>query len=119
ERDGMEAGVRRLRLEAEYIAVGDVVGDGLQVTHQALSAGQLEVLTAGQARDRLRDVLLQAVARGHEGNGREAQRRREQGQAVEGLRARGLGQVDVGIVGVAAEATVRWAGFTRLRELRD
>ena len=41
----MQAGVGVLRIEAEDVAVGDVVGDGVEIFFEGLDVGELEVLT--------------------------------------------------------------------------
>ena len=108
--DDMQAGVGRLRLEAEHVAVGDVVGDGVEVALEILLAAELEVLAAGETGNGLGDVFLQAIEGGDGGGFGEAQRRGEQAEAVVGLGGGVLLEVDVGIVGVAAHAAVRGAG---------
>jgi len=43
----MKAGMRRLRLKAQHVAVRDVVGDGGKVAFEALRIGELEILATG------------------------------------------------------------------------
>ena len=47
EADGVQARVRRLWLEAQHVAVRDVVGDGGKVAFEALRIGELEILATG------------------------------------------------------------------------
>src|SRR6266852_9048253 len=46
--DDVEARVRRLRLEAEYVAVGYVVGDRGEAAFEGLCVGEFEVFAAGE-----------------------------------------------------------------------
>src|ERR1017187_5773990 len=108
--DGVETRMGRWRLEAEDVAVGDVVGDGGKIAFEALGVAQLEVLAACEPRHGFGDVLLQAIEGGDGGRLGEAQRRREQAEAVVRLFGGILFQVDVGIVGIAAHAAVSRAG---------
>src|SRR5437660_6656737 len=85
ERDGVEAGVRRLWLEAEDIAVGDMVGDRREVVLEGLLAAEFVVLAARELGDRFWDIVLDGVAQGNVGHVREAEWRREHGDTVERL----------------------------------
>ena len=81
----MEAWVRRLRLEAEDVAVGNVVGDGGEVALEGLFTAELVVLAAGEFGDGFGDVALDGVADGDEGHLGDAQGWGEHGDTIEGL----------------------------------
>src|SRR5205807_935235 len=83
ELERVVAHARRPRLEAEDVAVGNVVGDGQQVALELLLVAEREVLAAGQARGGLRDILLHTAAEDGEGSTCQCDGRRQLGQAVE------------------------------------
>jgi hypothetical protein len=68
----MEPGMGSWGKEAEDIAIWEVIGDCLQTSFETLAVGEPEVLAAGEARDGLRNVAVQAVGDedgGHLGTG--------------------------------------------------
>lgn len=60
----MESRSGRLRLEAEDVAVGDMVGDGEEVAVEGLDVLEFEVLAPGEMSDGLGDVAAQGIACG-------------------------------------------------------
>lgn len=56
--------MRRLRLEAQYVAVGNVVGDRGQIAFETLRVAELEVFATCEPSSGLRDVLLEAFSGG-------------------------------------------------------
>ena len=102
--DRMKPRMRRLRLEAQHIAIRHMVGDGQQATHQAAGVFKVEVLAARQLRHRLGHVALQAVGGSNTGHCDNSQRGSKQTQAVECLHSLVRGGVGVGIL---AHATMR------------
>ena len=55
-------------MEAEYVAIGDVVGDGEEVVVERLHVFEFEVFAAGEVRDGLGDVVTEGVAGGDLGH---------------------------------------------------
>ncbi len=110
---GVQAGVGRLWLEAEDVAVGYVIGDGGQVAFETFGVGEFEVLAAGEVGDGLGDVAAQAVRGGDGGHFGERQRRQKLGEAVVGLDGFVVSRVRVRI-GIFAHASVRWVGVVVL-----
>ncbi len=101
----MKAGVGGLRLEAQDVAVGNVVGDGGEVALEVLRVGEFEVLAAGEVGYGLGDIALEAVGGGDGGHLGEGERWEELGEAVVGLDGFVVGGVGVR-VGVFAHASV-------------
>jgi hypothetical protein len=107
----VKTGMRRLRLKAEHVSVGHVIGNGNQAFNQAAAVIELEILAAGELRHRLRHITLQAVGSGDGGHFGERQRRSEQAQAVECLHRLVLGCIRIGVL---AHASMRRAGVSVL-----
>ena len=64
----MQAGVGVLWIEAEHVAVGDVVGDGGEVAFELFGFGEVEVFAAGHAGYCFGDVGFHAVDGGDGGH---------------------------------------------------
>jgi len=58
----MESGSWGLRMEAEHVAVGDVVGDREEVPVEGFDVFEFEVFAAGEMGDGLGDVAAEGVA---------------------------------------------------------
>ncbi len=71
----MQAGVGVLGVEAEHVAVGDVVGDGGEIAFELFGFGEVEVFAAGHAGYGFGNVGLHAVDGGDGGHLCEGQRR--------------------------------------------
>ena len=97
-------------MEAEHVAIGDVVGDREEVAVEGFDVFELEVFAAGEMGDGLGDVAAEGVAGGDFGKVGKSQRREEFFNAVHVLRRAALGGFDGIAVGVfaqvAAEAAV-------------
>src|SRR5258707_15519650 len=59
--DDVEARVRRLRLEAEYVAVGYVVGDRGEASFEGFCVGEFEVFAAGEMGHSFGHVAFETV----------------------------------------------------------
>ncbi len=98
---GVQAGVGRLGMEAEHVAVGDVVGDGFEIALQGPGVFEVEVFAAGELGYGFRDVALEAAHAGDDRHFGESQRRGEQAEAVVGLIGELLGGSTLGRSGCA------------------
>jgi hypothetical protein len=86
QRNYVKTGMRRLRLEAQHIAVGHVVRNRQQAAIKAFFVGELEVFAPGKVSDRLRSVAAQTIG-GRDGRGFcKKQRRSKLTEAVVCLR---------------------------------
>ncbi len=107
--DDVEARVWRLRLEAEYVAVGYVVGDGGEAAFEGLCVGEFEVFAAGETGHGLGNVAFETVGRGYRRHFGEGQWRDKLGEAVVGLNGFVVSRVGIRI-GVFAHAAARRVG---------
>jgi len=98
----VQAGVGGLGMEAEHVAVGDVVGDGLQIMLHGFGVFEVEVLSAGQFSYCFGDVVLQAIHAGENGYFGERERRQQETEAVIGL----VGDLFWGSAGGGGSGTV-------------
>src|SRR5580698_3545379 len=109
QREGVEAGVRRLRLEAQHIAVGNVVGDRGQIAFETLRVAELEVFATCKPSSGLGDVLLEAVSRGDCGYLGEPKWWRKKAETVPELCDRLFIEVALWVTRVAAHTAMSWA----------
>src|ERR1700733_14880252 len=113
QREDVETGVRRLRLEAQHVAVGNVVGDRGQIAFETLRIAELEVFATCKPSSGLRDVLLEAVSGSDCGYLGEPKWWRKKAKTVPELFDRLFIEVDRCIVRVAAHTAVSRARWLR------
>lgn len=74
--------MRRLRVEAQHVAVRNVIGNRQKIVFHSLIVRKLEILPTRQPRDRFGNIPLQPVDRGNYRHLGECQGRRELAEAV-------------------------------------
>src|ERR1700722_19189805 len=107
----MEPGMGRLGMEAEDIAIGEVIGDCLQTSFEALAVVEFEILAAREARDGLGNVAMQSISDDDGGHLAKSQRWCKLGKTVICLHSFAVRGIGVGHR-VISHTAVRWVGIT-------
>ena len=103
-----------LRLKAEDVTVGDVIGDCGEVALEARRVGEPEVFAAGEMGDGLGDVATETVSGCDSGHLGQSEGRRKLSETVVGLDGAVAGRVGIRVRIIFAHASARRVGMVVL-----
>jgi hypothetical protein len=108
--DGVKAGMRRLRLKGQQVPIWHVVGDGCQVSFEAASVSEFEVLSSADLGYSFGNVLTKPIHRSFRRRLYKKQRREQNACAVQGLFCARLSWIR-SFVGILRHAASGRSGF--------